>query len=131
MAGCVPLRDCGTARQLTLFRRDFKPLPTAPGGANNTPEYWIFWNYMGIPQLGATQSRLNPHTHLMHPELLRYMLGGYFGAKAEMARLGMGHFGCPMNVNSGVHAVFMALQVRAYGFLVIHTHGPLRTWKKG
>jgi hypothetical protein len=98
-----------TGLQLTLFRRDFKPLPSTPGAA---PEYWIFWNYMGIAQLGATKSRLNPHTYLMHPELLRYMLNGYFGAKAEMARLGMGHFGCPMNVNSGVHAVFMALQVR-------------------
>jgi hypothetical protein len=43
------------------------------------------------------------------------MLNGYFGAKAEMARLGMGHFGCPMNVNSGVHAVFMAMQVSSRG----------------
>jgi hypothetical protein len=70
--------------QLTLFRNDFKPVASEPGGA---PEYWIFWNYMGIPQLAATKSRLNEHTHLMHPELIRCAPGVTLtlGKKTQLA----------------------------------------------
>ena len=39
------------------------------------------------------------------------MTNAYFKMRQDIHRLGFKGFQCPTNVNSGVHAVFMAMQV--------------------
>eukprot|EP00238_Polyblepharides_amylifera_P009269 CAMPEP_0196593322 /NCGR_PEP_ID=MMETSP1081-20130531/75322_1 /TAXON_ID=36882 /ORGANISM="Pyramimonas amylifera, Strain CCMP720" /LENGTH=586 /DNA_ID=CAMNT_0041917273 /DNA_START=84 /DNA_END=1841 /DNA_ORIENTATION=- len=97
-------------RLTTLGRLRFAP---AEG------EHWLFWNYMGIPLMGRMKA-LNPNIHLFSPDVIRYTMNGYFALKRDMIRLGMGKFGCPTNVNSGIHAIFLAFQmcehVNLFGF---------------
>ena len=50
-------------RLMTLGRNDFRP---ADG------EYWLFWNYMGLPLMHKVHSQLNARTYTFSPEVIRY-----------------------------------------------------------
>jgi hypothetical protein len=82
-------------------------------------ELWIFWNYMSFPFL-APVLRANKNTALLAPDVIKYMVTGYFKARTDLHRLGYKGFQCPTNVNSGVHAMYMAMQmcerVNLFGF---------------
>ena len=95
------------------FRKD------STKSAKEMGEYWIYWNYMSFPYLDAVK-RANPNTAIMSPDVLRYMTNAYFKIRQDIHRLGFRGFQCPTNVNSGVHATFMAMQmcerVNLFGF---------------
>ena len=87
--------------------------------AKDQGEYWLYWNYMSFPYLDAVR-RNNRNTAIVAPDTLRYMTNAYFKIRQDIPRLGFRGFNCPTNVNSGVHATFMALQmcerVNLFGF---------------
>ena len=82
-------------------------------------ELWIFWNYMSFPFLPPVL-RANKNTAIMAPDVIKYMVNGYFKSRSDLHRLGYKGFQCPTNVNSGVHAIYMAMQmcerVNLFGF---------------
>jgi hypothetical protein len=82
-------------------------------------ELWIFWNYMSFPFLPPVL-RANKNTAIMAPDVIKYMVNGYFKSRSDLHRLGYKGFQCPTNVNSGIHAMYMAMQmcerVNLFGF---------------
>ena len=56
----------------------------------------------------------------MAPDVIKYMVDGYFKSRSDLHRLGYKGFQCPTNVNSGIHAMYMAMQmcerVNLFGF---------------
>lgn len=81
-------------------------------------EHWLFWNYMGMPML-RKMKMLSSKSYMVSPAALKYTIDGYFAVRKDLQRLGIGG-GCPTNLNSGLHAVFFALQtcetVNIFGF---------------
>jgi|AntAceMinimDraft_5_1070358.scaffolds.fasta_scaffold08425_2 hypothetical protein len=95
------------------FRKD------STATANEMGEFWVYWNYMSFPYLESVR-KANKNTAVMSPDVLRYMTNAYFKMRQDIHRLGFNGFQCPTNVNSGVHATFMAMQmcerVNLFGF---------------
>ena len=64
--------------------------------------------------------RANKNTAIMAPDVIKYMVNSYFKSRSDLHRLGYKGFQCPTNVNSGIHAMYMAMQmcerVNLFGF---------------
>mmetsp|Transcript_21255 Transcript_21255/g.72390 ORF Transcript_21255/g.72390 Transcript_21255/m.72390 type:complete len:254 (-) Transcript_21255:1834-2595(-) len=82
-------------------------------------EDWLVWNYMSFPLLRRGVS-LNKRSYVFSPAVLKYTVDGYFAVRKDLQRLGISNNVCPTNLNSGIHAVFLAMQmcesVNIFGF---------------
>ena len=60
----------------------------------------------GIRKVGKAKS---VPKDLMSPVQVAWQVDVYFALRADLIRLGLGPFACPLNINTGVHAILLAL----------------------
>eukprot|EP00899_Mesostigma_viride_P013167 jgi/Mesvir1/21851/Mv04230-RA.1 len=102
-------------RAMKLARGDWPHGRTSAGD-----EKWIFWSYRSNTFLDAISKAYKRDVYLTSPHFQRWMVATYFSIMKDMGRIGMGAYKCPLNLSSGVHAVFLASKlchvVNLFGF---------------
>ena len=62
---------------------------------------------------------MNDNSRIMAPDYLKFELRAYFGIRKDLKRFG-NSMRCPMNLNSGMHGILMALkmcqEINLFGF---------------
>ena len=81
-------------------------------------EAWIIWHYFSLKKY-AELKKLNENSRIVAPDYLKFELRAYFGIRKDLKRFG-NSMRCPMNLNSGMHGILMALkmcdEVNLFGF---------------
>jgi len=81
-------------------------------------EAWIMWHYFSLKKY-AELKKINENSRIMAPDFLKFELRAYFGVRKDLKRFG-NTMRCPMNLNSGMHGILMALkicdEVNLFGF---------------
>ena len=81
-------------------------------------EAWIMWHYFSLKKY-AELKKMNDNSRIMAPDYLKFELRAYFGIRKDLKRFG-NSMRCPMNLNSGMHGILMALkmcqEINLFGF---------------
>eukprot|EP00192_Tetraselmis_astigmatica_P006368 CAMPEP_0117650890 /NCGR_PEP_ID=MMETSP0804-20121206/1785_1 /TAXON_ID=1074897 /ORGANISM="Tetraselmis astigmatica, Strain CCMP880" /LENGTH=447 /DNA_ID=CAMNT_0005456801 /DNA_START=177 /DNA_END=1520 /DNA_ORIENTATION=+ len=91
-------------------------------------EHWLFWHQNSRMVLGAIQKRFpKVPLYMLSPAEVNWQLKVYFQLRRDLRELGFGPFGCPSNLNTGLHAILMTQhlceQIGTFG--ISHTLGAM------
>jgi hypothetical protein len=84
----------------------------------------LTWLRCGLLLLWQGIKAVNPRSHFLSPEYQNWLVRTYFAIRADLYRTGIASpakpLQCPVNLSSGVHALWLALQmcerINIFGF---------------
>ena len=81
-------------------------------------EAWLIWHYFSLKKF-AELKKMNENSRILAPDYLKFELRAYFAIRKDLKRFG-NSMRCPMNLNSGMHGILMAIkmcdEVNLFGF---------------
>ena len=109
----------GTKSTFRVFNKKRAEIISANRVAPSEGEHYLFWNYGSLKFMGRVRS-VHKDSYVYSPELIKHLVTTYFALRRDLRRLGMPSFGCPSNLNSGLHGLFLAAtackRISLFGF---------------
>lgn len=100
----------GTKTSFRVFNKKRAEIISGPKVNPTEGESFLFWNYGSLKFMNRIRSA-HRDSYIFSPEMIKHLITTYFALRKDLRRLGMPPFGCPSNLNSGLHGLFVATSI--------------------